>query len=141
GNRPGRGRSPLALQPRCAQRDIPVGLSRSPTALPSLPATRRSGVGSGRRLDPGPGAQGRLIAGSVMVTSAPATKLRIACKGWLLVAGWILGLLVHPRVAAEPAPQSSRPDDTTEAPVALTVEGISPVSEDDDPRVLYILPW
>lgn len=81
------------------------------------------------------------MAGIVMVTPAPATKRRIACKGWLPVAGWILGLLVHPLVAAEPAAQSSRPDDATEAAVALTVEGISPVSEDDDPRVLYILPW
>lgn len=49
-------------------------------------------------------------------------------------------LLAHPATASEPAPapEQAAPEDR---PVSLSVEGITPHTGDDDPAVLYILPW
>lgn len=52
--------------------------------------------------------------------------------GWLLTVSLVLAMISTVPVAADPQ---------TEVSGALRVEGISNHAADDDPGVLYILPW
>ncbi|TBW50155.1 hypothetical protein EZI54_18575 [Marinobacter halodurans] len=56
-----------------------------------------------------------------------------------ILACWITAIGTGVPVWADAAPRKA--SSTSEAPVALTVEGISVQADDDYPRVLNILPW
>lgn len=64
-------------------------------------------------------------------------------KPGAMAAAWLLAAIAWSANGTEAGPGNGviPADDSAGEVVSLTIEGIAPATGDDDPRVLYILPW
>lgn len=68
-------------------------------------------------------------------------KLR-GMKPGAVATAWLLAVVTCSANGSGTVPGGAVPaDDNAGNVVSLTIEGIAPATGDDDPRVLYILPW